>query len=135
VLGKIFLNIGWVILLPITSLISACQSVTSTTPQPISARLVKADDASLYNLRTAIETVMQRKNIIFGVTNWDSSSIISVLPVKSVNPNGAPFNQQDFARPTLFNLMMQGEDCYLVQQGTEEHIPLTGVACEPLPPI
>jgi len=131
---NIYINTQRLILLAAVSFTAACQSV-SAAPEPQAARLVSADDASLYSVRTAIEAVMKRKNIIFGATNWETSSVISVLPVKSVSPNGAPFNQQDFERPTLFNLMMSGPDCYLVQQDTDDKIMLNGVACTPLTAI
>jgi hypothetical protein len=113
------------------SLLSACQSV-SAAPEPQAARLMAADETSLYNVKLVIEQSMGRKNIVFGATDWGQSSTISVLPVRSVSPNGAPFNQQQFELPTLFNLMMSGKNCYLVQRGTDIQIPLENVACTPL---
>jgi len=113
------------------SITGACQSVAAKqTPQ--AARLVKADEASIYRVKSAIEAAMARKNIVFGATNWERSSTISVLPVRSVSPNGAPFNQADFQRPVLFDLMMDQNGCYLLQQGRGNKIRLEGVDCQAL---
>lgn len=127
-------NLHRLIILTAGCFLSACESLPpESKAQP--ARLVKADDASLYIVKTAIETAMKRKNIVFGATNWDATSVISVLPVKSFSPNGAPFNQQVFEVPTLFELMIRGENCYLMQKDADLIIPLSGVGCQPLAPI
>jgi len=123
-----------ILLMAVTSIAGACQSVAAKQI-PQAARLVKADDASIYNVKSAIEAAMSRKNIVFGATNWDNSSTISVLPVRSVSPHGAPFNQADFQRPVLFDLMMDQDGCYLRQQGREDKIKLEGVDCVALKPI
>lgn len=130
----IFKHVPRLLLLAAASMTSACQTV-SAKQSPQAARLVKADDASLYVVKSTIEAAMNRKNIVFGATNWEGSSTISVLPVKSVSPSGAPFNQAEFQRPVLFDLMMEGTDCYLIQQGTGNKIRLEGVACEALKPV
>ncbi len=113
------------------TLTSSCHTI-SAAPEPQAAQLVKADDASLYRIKSAIENDMKRKNIVFGATDWNRSSVISVLPVKSISPNGAPFNQQDFAVPILFELMMAGPECYLIRKDTQKKIILNDINCQPL---
>lgn len=113
--------------------LGGCQTTAATTPSP--AVLSKADTASLGAVKSAIETAMSRKNINFGAVDWAGSSTISILPARSSGPNGSPFNQQQFELPTLFDLMMDGNNCYLLQQGKDVKIPLSGVACQPLTAI
>jgi len=65
-----------------------------------------------------------------GASDPTSSSTISVLP-KSVTGSFGN-DHANFALPTQFDLMMDGESCYLVKRGSDTKILLEGVSCKPL---
>ena len=108
--------------------LSACETVPSVaTMTP--AVLASADDASLQQVKTAIAQMMDRKTVQLGANDYANSSTISVLPDRLRVPAGAPFSRHDFALPIKFDLMMDGANCYIVKQGTDNYIPLNGVSC------
>lgn len=110
-------------------LISACQ--TTAYAQPVPARLVSADIDAKNMLKAVLSETLARKNIVFGATDWDSSTI-SVLPARGQRPASAPFHQHDFALPKLFDLMIDKDGCYLVARDDPAKIPLKNIACQKL---
>jgi len=76
---------------------------------------------------------MMKKSVIkLGTNDYANSSTISVLPDRLTAPAGAPFTQHDFALPIQFDIMSDGANCYIVKQGTDDYMPLDGVACRAL---
>ena len=110
--------------------LAACQSISAQEPVP--AVLTSTDVATMDMLKHSISKALGQKSVKFGATDWSSSSIISVLPAQ-YNPISGPFQQpQAFVKPTLFELMMDADGCYLLQRGTERRIPLENIRCTPL---
>ncbi len=109
------------------SCLSGCSTVPSSQVTP--AVLASADETSLQVVKTAIAEMMGKSSVKLGTNDYAKSSTISVLPDRLRAPAGAPFTQNDFALPILFDLMMDGEKCYIVKQGTENYVPLDGVSC------
>lgn len=105
---------------------TACQTTAASTPVP--AVLVSTDTATMDKLKSTLSKALGQKTIMFGATDWTSSTV-SVLPQRGQSPSGAPFNQQDFAIPKQFDLMMDSGGCYLQQKGTDTTIPLENIAC------
>jgi len=110
-------------------LLMACQTTSAAEPQP--ARLVSADSQTKTAVKVMIAKTMPRKNIKFGATDWATASTISVLPLAH-NPIGGPFTPQQFVRPTLYDVMMMGAECYLLERETQTKIPLGNIPCTAL---
>lgn len=109
---------------------SACQTTANSSPVP--AVLEKADEASMTILKSTLAKAMKRPSIALGAGDLTQSPRISVLPKRSALPPGSPQNQAgNFALPMRFTLMMDGSSCYLVKDGADEKITLTGVKCRP----
>ena len=108
------------------SLIASCQTTAAAELTP--AILVSDDAASMEAVKTTLAKAMNKGSIKLGVGDLTQSSTISVFPQPSRLPVGAPQNQAgNFALPTRFNLMMDGQGCYFVKDGTDIKTPLKGV--------
>jgi len=109
----------------------ACQTTASADPVP--ALLESADESSVRVLKSTIAKAMKTNSVQFGVADLANSPKISAIPMRLAGPPGAPLNHaSNFAIPTTFTLMMDGPYCYLLKDGSNERIPLNGVACRPM---
>lgn len=109
---------------------ASCQ--TTPSGEMTNAVLMATDEASMTAVKAAAGEIVGRKNVELGVSDFVNSSAISVLPKRSFNPTGSPFNQQDFAIPTQLILMTDGTNCFLLKEKTGEMAQVQGVACRPL---
>jgi len=107
---------------------SACHTTAQTQPSP--AVLKSADESSMQALKSALAKAMKTSKVELGASDLTSSSTISVLPKSVTGLYGN--DQANFALPTQFDLMMDGNDCYLLKRGSDNKIPLEGVNCTPL---
>jgi len=107
---------------------SACQ--TTAQAQPSLAVLKNSDETSMQALKSALAKAMKTSKVELGASDPTNSSTISVLPKSLRGLYGN--DQANFALPTQFDLMMNGESCYLVKRGSDTKIPLQGVKCRPL---
>lgn len=112
------------------SCLSGCATVPLDQLSP--AVLASADEASLQQVKATIAQMMKKSVIKLGTNDYANSSTISVLPDRLTAPAGAPFTQHDFALPIQFDIMSDGANCYIVKQGTDDYMPLDGVACRAL---
>ena len=106
---------------------SACH--TTAQAQPVPAVLETADNASMQALKATLAKAMNTSRVDLGASDPTQSSNITVLPKSVVGIRGGDYG--NYALPTQFNLMMDGQNCYLVKRGTETKIMLDGVACIP----
>jgi hypothetical protein len=109
-------------ILAAAALAGACKSAAP-------AVLTESDEAAISRLKAALATAMGRSQIELGPGDPTQSSTISVLPL----PPG-PLEDRSLARPTIFRLAIEGDDCFVVREDTRERFPLEGVACKPAPP-
>ena len=77
----------------------------------------------------AAAEILGKTTVTLGANDWANSPAVSVLPKRSNSPQGAPFNQQDFAIPTMLLLMTDGSNCFLVKEDTRELAHVKGVDC------
>ena len=110
-------------------LMTACQTTAQAKPLP--AVLLKADADTMDKVKAALAKSMGSPSVVLGTVDLTKSSVISAFPKRGVMPAGAPQNQAgNFALPTRFDVMMDGQNCYMIKNGTDEKIPLTGVKCK-----
>jgi len=128
-ISKFIKSKPWLYLMP--AALMACQ--TTATAAPVPAVLTSADAGAMQTLKATVAKAMKTGSVQFGVADLTQSSSFSAIPMRLSNPPGAPQNQaSNFAIPTQFSLMMDGKACYLLKSGSDEKIPLTGVACRPM---
>jgi len=120
VISKTLLS-GWAAILGL----SACQSAPAQEPVP--AVLVEVDEETVITIRTSVAAALNKATVELGAADLTTSSTLSVLP-----PRPTQYETRSLAKPILFDLMSDGEVCYLVQQGTNEMIVIEGVTCRPL---
>ncbi len=121
---------GLVLALTASFSLSACGTVPSGDMAP--AALLSADETTVSAVETAAGKVLRRETVKLGSSDFMNSPAVSVLPERSVSPAGAPFNQNDFAIPTLLLLMTDGSNCFLVKEDTRDWAHVAGVDCRAL---
>lgn len=107
---------------------TACQTTAQT--QPSLAVLESSNENSMQTLKSALAKAMKTSKVELGASDPTRSSTISVLPKSLRGLYGN--DQANFALPTQFDLMMDGQSCYLVKRGSDTKIPLQGVNCRPI---
>jgi hypothetical protein len=110
--------------------LTACKTYPKGDMKP--AALMAADQTSMTAVKTAAAEVLERDSVQLGASDYTQSPAISILPERSGSPVGAPFNQQDFAMPTMLLLMTDGTNCFLVKEDTRKLAHVKGVSCRPL---
>jgi len=110
--------------------LTACKTFPSGDMKP--AALMSTDDGTMTAVKTAAAEVLGRKTVKLGASDYTQSPAISILPERAVSPAGAPFNQQDFAIPTMLLLMTDGKNCFLVKEDTRKLAHVKGIECRPL---
>jgi hypothetical protein len=113
------------------SLLTACQTTAQAEAEAVPAVLKKADAASMDKVKSALAKSMGSPSVVLGTIDLTKTSVISAFPKRGIMPLGAPQNQAgNFALPTRFNMMIDGRNCYMVKNGTDEKILLPGVECK-----
>jgi len=113
------------------SILTACQTTAQAEAEAVPAVLKKADAATMDTVKMALAKSMGSPSVVLGTLDLTKSSVISAFPKRGVMPAGAPQNHAgNFALPTRFNMMMDGRNCYMVKNGTDEKILLPGVECK-----
>lgn len=105
--------------------LSACQS--APVSEPVLAVLVEVDEETVITIRKSVAEALNKATVELGASDLTVSSTLSVLP-----PRPTQFETRSLAKPILFDLMSDGEVCYLVQHGTSEQIVIEGITCRPL---
>ncbi len=99
-----------------------CQSNQPRTP----ATLERADPETLARVEAVLAQAMGDASIELGPADLAATTTISVLP-----PRLTPYEDRSLARPTQFDIMLEGARCLLVRRDTGEEYDLDGVACRP----
>lgn len=102
--------------------VTGCQSAVVSTP----AVLAIADEPTLAEVRAVLARAMNDAGVEIGPGDLTKTSTVIALP-KRLNPN----EDRSLARPTQFDLVIQGDRCALVRRETGEEFVLNGVACKP----
>ena len=103
-------------------MLAACQHQSAPAP----AKLADAKPDTMKALKAGLSPALGRASFEFGAGDPTQTSSVSVLPPRPVAQEG-----NSPALPILFDLFIEGETCFAVQQGTSTRIPLPGVACRP----
>lgn len=107
-----------------TIFLAGCQS----TVVPVPAVLSNADEPALSELRSVLARAMNDASVEIGPGDLTRTSTVTALP-RRLNPN----EDRSLARPVQFDLVVEGERCFLIRRDTGEEFALTGVACRPAP--
>lgn len=100
--------------------VSACQTGTTMTP----ATLESADDADMAVVKAVLSEAVGRATIELGAADYSTATSVTVLP-----PPLGPNETSSPAMPAVFDIVTNGEDCFLVSQSTGQSYALDGVGC------
>ena len=103
---------------------AACQTGSGRVP----ATLVNPDEATLSNVKQVLSEALDRAQIRLGPGDLANTTTLSVLP-----PPLGEHETNSPARPSLFDILTNGKDCYLVSQDTGDSYRLDGISCQPAP--
>lgn len=104
--------------------VAACASSASQTP----AVLVSADEETMLAVAAAIAEARGVGRVEFGAGDPTATASLAVLP-----PRPGPKEDRSLATPTVYDIVLRGETCLLVDKETGAEISLPApVACRPL---
>ena len=83
-----------------------------------------SDSETMTELKSALAGAMETASVELGPDDLTQTSAISVLP-----PGLSPLENNSTAMPVMFDLMKQGDHCYIVKRDTGAEYILHGVAC------
>jgi hypothetical protein len=115
---------GWAAVLTGALGLAACQTAADVRP----AAFEQATPEALGVLRQALGAALGRTRIDLGPSDLTRDSVVAVLPL----PLG-PYEGNSPALPILFELVVQGERCFIRRKGETELRELPDVRCRPLP--
>ena len=105
-------------------LVCACQTASSRVP----ATLENTDESTLSRVKAILADAVGRAQIHLGPEDLSTSTTLSVLP-----PAPGPQETHSTALPSVFDLVTNGEDCFLVSRNSQESYRLKGIGCRPKP--
>lgn len=108
-------------------LIAATSCATGGAQTP--AVLSSSDAAAMAALKSALATAMNAPSVELGPGDPAQNSTVSVLP-----PRPGPYEGRSTAMPTLFDIVMRGDACFVVRRDSGEAFPLAGVSCRAVNP-
>ena len=108
------------LLLAGASLLGACK----TTDPQVPALLTAPNAEIMDEIKTVLAAAMDRASVELGPVDLTQSSVLSVLP-----PRLGEHETHSLATPTQFDLVKQGEACFLIRRDTGDAYALDGVAC------
>ena len=76
-------------------------------------------------IKTVLAGAMDRASVELGPGDLTQSSVITVLP-----PRLGAHETYSLATQTQFDLVKQGEDCFLIRRDTGDAYALDGVVCK-----
>jgi len=113
----------YVAMLAAVVMLGACQA---GTPKQL-AVFDTADDTSMAALRSTLAKAMGVATVELGPGDPSVSSTVSVLP-----PRPGPYEMNSPAMPTIFDIVTEQGNCFVVRRETGEAYALDGVACRAL---
>ncbi len=102
-------------------LLGGCQTSAPAAP----AALSSTDPETMAALQGVLASAMSTASVKIGPGDLTASSTISVLP-----PPPGPYEGRSVAKPTLFDIMMRGERCFVVRRDTGEEFSLGDIGCK-----
>lgn len=111
----------------ITLAMSGCQTMATDQDQP--ARIVNPDDASRTALQSVVDSVLNTQ-VILADSALTDSSVLSIernppRTMQNPNPQGRIMES-----PFLFRLVVNGADCFLIDQRDGSRYLLESTSCE-----
>lgn len=105
-------------------MIAACASSATDAP----AVLVSADDDTLLAVAAAIAEARGTARVEFGAGDPTETASLAVLPARP-----GPKEDRSLAAPTIYDIVLRGETCLLIEKATGTEIILPEpVSCRPL---
>jgi hypothetical protein len=108
-------------------MISLFSAGCATADTPQQARLTSPDAQSMTKVRAVLATIIGRTRFELGPEDLTTSSTITVLP-----PPLGPMDTRSMAVPMVFDIIMIGQSCALVERDTKRTYPMDSVACTPI---
>lgn len=102
------------------ALLGACQSAGAD----MNAVLESADAASMADIRATLARAMGKASVELGPEDLTRGSSISVLP-----PPLSSREDRSLVTPTIFDLVLRGDACFLVRRDTGEAFALKDARC------
>ena len=102
---------------------AGCQTTTSLVP----AVLNVGDDVALETLKAVLAAAVGQARVDLGPSDPASNPALTVLP-----PKPGPLEGRSPATPIAFDLMTDGETCFIIRRDTGEQHKLNSITCRAL---
>lgn len=112
-----------VCLLSALAVLAACQ----TTEASGAAVLTSADENVMIDVKAVLATALNKASVEIGPGDLTKTSVITVLP-----PPLGPNETRSPAKPIRFDIVKDGEVCFVVRKDTGEAFALENVSCKPV---
>ena len=122
--------ISIVFLALITFALVACK--TMPEQEPVKALLTEMTEATQLQIVKAVSTSMNGKSVKISENSFSTDNRITVATNMSATFDGNPINGRVTERPQHYQLMLRGQDCYILHEETGAEYPLLDVACKSL---
>jgi hypothetical protein len=103
--------------------VGACQTVGRAAVQP--AVLLEEQASTLETIKQTLTGLTQQGRVTLGPGDLTRNSLITVLP-----PPPGPYEGNSPSMPIYFELVTDGERCYLRERGKDVLHRLPGVSCK-----
>ncbi len=110
--------------------IMACNTLSAQDEVP--AVLVEPSEAAQAELREAISTTLNGREVTLSETALTHESELIIQRVVRRDSRGLPLTGRDFEKPDHFTLMKSAEQCVLVHRESGRRIPLRSATCKPV---
>lgn len=111
------------------ALLSACKTTPNTDASP--ALLTRMDKSAQDALTAAVSKAVGSK-VTLAQDSFMTKPSVTIEPASVNKRNGRIIDGRTLERPSHVDLMMMGNDCYVVNRETGEKISVQGVDCKPL---
>lgn len=116
----------------ISSLLALFACKTITTVEPVDALLVDMNEDIKLQITKIVSDSMAGKSVRIADSVFSSDSRMSVATNMTTTFEGNPINGRVTDMPQHYQLMLRGQDCYILHEETGAEYPLLDVACKSL---
>ena len=116
----------------ISSLLALFACKTITTVEPVEALLVDMNEDIKLQITKIVSDSMAGKSVRIADSVFSADSRMSVATNMTTTFEGNPINGRVTERPQHYQLMLRGQDCYILHEETGAEYPLLDVACKSL---
>ena len=112
-------------------LLGGCKAATTNQGSETPAIIPVHSQDSLSELRMTIKRALNDTSILIGTKAFNKSSrlLIERRPIKG--PNGRIIDTRTTEEPIIFNLVLDGNRCYLIDTRNSNRYQLLTAKCEP----